>query len=66
MCIDDMLITRNNSTTINSLIRDLGDKFNIKKLGLASTFLGIQVNKIPWATFYINNNIQWNYFIKSV
>lgn len=45
-----MLITRNNSSTINIITHDLATKFNIKKLGLASNFLSIQINKIK--TYY--------------
>lgn len=41
--VDDLLITSNNSSSINQLKKDLHQEFTFKDLGLIRYFLGIEV-----------------------
>lgn len=43
--VDDMLITRNDDVEIQTILLQLSQRFAIKYLGLALTFLGIQIQK---------------------
>lgn len=38
-----MLVTRSDDSAINSFCQQLSEQFSIKNLGLASTFIGIQI-----------------------
>lgn len=55
--VDDILITGNSNSTINTLIAQLNSMFHIKNVGFASIFLGIQFYTHLVAFFFINNNM---------
>ena len=42
--MDDIIITGNNSTFVSSLIKLLGEDFDLKDLGLLCYFLGLQID----------------------
>ncbi|PKU83306.1 Retrovirus-related Pol polyprotein from transposon TNT 1-94 [Dendrobium catenatum] len=42
--VDDLLLTGNDRSTINSLLQQLQANFDLKQLGQASLFLGIQIS----------------------
>ena len=42
--MDDIIITGNNSTFVSSLIKILGEDFDLKDLGLLCYFLGLQID----------------------
>jgi histone deacetylase 1/2 len=41
--VDDLIITRNNSTKLDTIIQSLGHQFNLKDLGNLHYFLGVEV-----------------------
>ncbi|PKU62337.1 Retrovirus-related Pol polyprotein from transposon TNT 1-94 [Dendrobium catenatum] len=45
--VDDILITGNNQDAIAKLLEQLNTKFSMKNLGIASSFLGIQIHTSP-------------------
>ncbi|KAI0488731.1 hypothetical protein KFK09_028570 [Dendrobium nobile] len=49
--VDDILITGNDSSIIQTLLKDLNAAFSLKQLGMISLFLGIQVLKIETGFF---------------
>ena len=42
--MDDIIITGNNSIFVSSLIKLLGEDFDLKDLGLLRYFLGLQID----------------------
>ncbi|XP_020691988.1 uncharacterized protein LOC110106423 [Dendrobium catenatum] len=44
--VDDILLTGNDSTLITNVISQLNNKFNMKNLGMASSFLGITISSM--------------------
>ncbi|PKU73457.1 Retrovirus-related Pol polyprotein from transposon TNT 1-94 [Dendrobium catenatum] len=49
--VDDLLLTGNDQTTINSLLKKLKSDFALKELGPVSMFLGIHVQKTAHGLF---------------
>ncbi|KAK2354410.1 putative mitochondrial protein [Trifolium repens] len=45
--VDDIIITSNNSSLLQSFIEKLNQAFSLKHLGSLDYFLGIEVNKLP-------------------
>lgn len=49
--IDDLLLTGNNTQTMNILLRDLQNTFDLKQLGQVSIFIVIQITYTPTGAF---------------
>ena len=45
MYVDDIIVTRNDSTQVHNLIAALGQVFELKDLGPLNYFLGIQITQ---------------------
>ncbi|PKU67431.1 Retrovirus-related Pol polyprotein from transposon TNT 1-94 [Dendrobium catenatum] len=65
--VDDLLLTGNDSSTVQLLIHKLKTNFSLKELGSISTFLGIQVQHTPHGLFlqqsrYAENLLQLSGF----
>ena len=62
--IDDIIVTRNDSTQIQNLIAALGQVFELKDLGPLNYFLGIQITQIAHGltltqSKYASNVLHW-------
>lgn len=52
--VDDILITGNNPSDVNSLIQDLNREFALKDLGNLNFFLGIQATILPNGNYHFS------------
>ncbi|XP_020681624.2 uncharacterized protein LOC110098981 [Dendrobium catenatum] len=49
--VDDLLLTGNHTTTINTLLQGLRDTFDLRQMGQANLFLGIQISYTKTGAF---------------
>ena len=58
MYIDDLVIIGNNNNFVASIIKQLGDHFSLKDMGLLHFFLGVEVVPTQAGLFLSNKYIQ--------
>jgi histone deacetylase 1/2 len=54
--VDDIIITSNNSSLLQSLIQKLNHAFSLKHLGTLDYFLGIEVNQLPTGSLLLTQS----------